>query len=105
MDKNEANRKRFSVTLTPPHWGDLDRYVEEGLYIDHQTAIREALRRLSRFHGFETFSDKEVKGSSLRVEAVKTYAETLKIASKNKTSVNVSAVLVADALLEILEGS
>jgi len=99
MDENE-NKKRFSVTLTLPHWSDLDRYVEEGLYIDHQAAIREALRRLSRFHGFETFSDKALNS---RVEAIKTYAEALKAASKNKTEVNVSAVLVADALLEMLE--
>ena len=54
-----ANRRRFSVTLTPPYWRDLDWYVEEGLYIDHQDAIREGLRRLSRFHGRETFSNKE----------------------------------------------
>jgi len=55
------DKRRFSVTLTEPHIKDLNRYVEEGLYIDEQAAIREALRRLSRFHGFETFSDKEVK--------------------------------------------
>ena len=60
MDEKE-DKRRFSVTLTEPHIKDLNRYVEEGLYIDEQAAIREALRRLSRFHGFETFSDKEVK--------------------------------------------
>jgi len=104
MDENE-NKRRFSVTLTEPHVKDLVRYVEEGLYIDHQAAIREGLRRLSRFHGFETFSDKEVKASNSRIEAVRTYAKTLKMAAKNKTEINVSSVLVADALLEILEGS
>jgi len=69
MDEND--KRRFSVTLTKLYVGDLDRYVEEGFYIDHQAAIREALRRLSRFHGFGTFSDKEIKASNSRIEAVK----------------------------------
>ena len=54
---NNAKR-RFSVTLTAAYIGALDRLVEEGLYIDHQDAIRDALRRLYEYHGIEPFSEK-----------------------------------------------
>jgi Arc/MetJ-type ribon-helix-helix transcriptional regulator len=54
---NNAKR-RFSVTLTAAYIGALDRLVEEGLYIDHQDAIRDALRRLFQYHGIEAFSEK-----------------------------------------------
>jgi len=54
---NNAKR-RFSVTLTATYIGALDRLVEEGLYIDHQDAIRDALRRLFQYHGIEAFSEK-----------------------------------------------
>jgi Arc/MetJ-type ribon-helix-helix transcriptional regulator len=46
------------VTLTAAYIGALDRLVEEGLYIDHQDAIRDALRRLYEYHGIEPFSEK-----------------------------------------------
>ena len=52
------DKRRFSVTLTGPYIEALDRLVEEGLYIDHQDAIRDALRRLFRYHGMESFSEK-----------------------------------------------
>ena len=50
------NKKRFSVTLTGPYIDALARLVEEGLYIDHQATIRDALRRLFQYHGIEPFS-------------------------------------------------
>ncbi len=54
---NNAKR-RFSVTLTNTYIVALNRLVEEGLYIDHQDAIRDALRRLYEYHGIEPFSEK-----------------------------------------------
>jgi len=48
-----ADKRRFSVTLTGPYIEALNRLVEEGFYLDHQDAIRDALRRLFRFHGME----------------------------------------------------
>lgn len=52
-------KKRFSVTLTGPYIEALDRLVKDGLYMDHQAAIREALRQLFQYHGIEPFSRKE----------------------------------------------
>ena len=48
-------KKRFSVTLTGTYIEALDRLVEEGLYIDHQATIRDALRQLFRFHKIKPF--------------------------------------------------
>jgi Arc/MetJ-type ribon-helix-helix transcriptional regulator len=48
MSTNE--KKRFSVTFTTPYIQRLDRLVKEGLYIDHQAAIRAAMRRLFEYH-------------------------------------------------------
>ena len=53
-----TTKKRFSVTLTGPYIDALNRLVEEGLYIDHQDAIRDALRRLFHYHGIKPFSEK-----------------------------------------------
>jgi len=53
---DNSDKKRFSVTLTTAYAKALDRLVEEGLYIDHQDAIRDALRRLFEYHGLEPFS-------------------------------------------------
>ncbi len=33
----------------------LDQLVEEGIYLEHQGAIRDALRRLFRYHRIEPF--------------------------------------------------
>lgn len=52
------DKKRFSVTLTGPYMKALDRLVDEGLYIDHQATIRDALRRLFQYHGIEPFTEK-----------------------------------------------
>ena len=53
---NNSDKKRFSVTLTTAYSKALNRLVEEGLYIDHQDAIRDALRRLFEYHGLDPFS-------------------------------------------------
>ena len=53
------DKKRFSVTLTGPYIDALARLVEEGLYIDHQATIRDALRRLFQHHGVKPFSENE----------------------------------------------
>lgn len=64
---DKADRTRISVTLTVPYLEALDHLVEEGLYIDHQDALRDALRSLFRFHGIEPFTD---KGAELEEEKV-----------------------------------
>lgn len=46
------------MTLTVPYIDALDHLVEEGLYIDHQDALRDALRRLFQYHGLAPFTDK-----------------------------------------------
>jgi len=52
-DKSDKNR--FSVTLTTAYVDALDRLKEEGVYLDHQDGIRDALRQLFRFHRIEPF--------------------------------------------------
>jgi len=52
-------KRRFSVTLTGTYVKALDLLVEEGFYIDHQAAIRDALRRLFQHHRMEPFVLKE----------------------------------------------
>jgi len=46
-----VHKKRFSVTLTTPFLERLDRLVKEGINIDPQAAIREALKRYFEYHG------------------------------------------------------
>jgi len=63
MDTNKcmsdkAARTRITLTLTTVYVEALDHLVEEGLYMEYQAAIRDALRHLFRFHGIESFSDK-----------------------------------------------
>ncbi len=48
-------KRRFSLTLTEPFLSALDRLVEEGIYLEHQVAIRDALRILFRLHGIAPF--------------------------------------------------
>ena len=45
------------MTLTGPFAERLSRLVDEGLYIDNQDAIRDALRRLFKAHGMEIKRD------------------------------------------------
>lgn len=56
---DNSDKRRFSVTLTTAYVKALDRLVDEGLYIDHQDAIRDALRRLFEYHGLEPFSKED----------------------------------------------
>ena len=48
-------KRRISLTLTRIYVEALDRLVDEGIYMEHQVAIRAALRLLFRFHGIEPF--------------------------------------------------
>ncbi len=48
-------KRRLSLTLTKVYVEALDRLVDEGLYLEHQVAIREALRLLFRHHKIEPF--------------------------------------------------
>lgn len=53
MPKNV--KRRISLTLTKSYVEALDRLVEEGIYLEHQVAIRDALRLLFRVHRIEPF--------------------------------------------------
>jgi len=56
---SDNEKKRFSVTLTTAYVKALDQLIEVGIYLDHQDAIRDALRQLFQYHGIEPFSQKE----------------------------------------------
>jgi len=43
------------VTLTSPYLEALDQLVEEGLYLEHQSVIRDALRHFFRHQKIEPF--------------------------------------------------
>ena len=53
MPKNV--KRRLSITLTKSYVEALDRLVEKGIYLEHQVAIRDALRLLFRLHRIEPF--------------------------------------------------
>ena len=52
-DKTE--KKRYSLTVTNVYVEALDQLVDEGIYLEHQVAIRDAMRRLFRYHRIEPF--------------------------------------------------
>ena len=54
---SDDDKKRYSVTLTNAYIAALDGLIEVGIYMDHQDAIRDALRRLFQYHGIEPFSE------------------------------------------------
>jgi len=54
----KVEKKRISVTLTSVFVDALDQLVEEGIYLEQQAAIRDALRRLFQFHRIEPFGEK-----------------------------------------------
>jgi len=59
MSKNV--KKRLGLTLTGIYIDALDQLVEEGLYMEYQTAIRAALRFFFRHHGIEPFRSELVE--------------------------------------------
>ncbi len=50
---DKMSKKRYSVTLTERYVERLDRLIEEGVYLDQQAAIRDALRHIFQHHGME----------------------------------------------------
>ena len=58
---DKVSKKRIGLLLTGPYLDALEQLVEKGIYLEHQVAIRDALRRLFQFHGIESFSDKGAK--------------------------------------------
>jgi len=54
-------KRRISLTLTKSYVEALDQLVDEGIYLEHQVAIRDALRLLFRHHGIEPFFSKLVE--------------------------------------------
>ena len=48
-------KTRFGVTLTGPYLKALNCLVNDGIYMDHQDGIRDALRHLFRHHGIAPF--------------------------------------------------
>ena len=57
----KAARSRISLTLTKVYIEALDKLVDMGIYMEHQAAIRAALRSFFQFHGIEPFNDKEAE--------------------------------------------
>ena len=53
-------KRRLSLTLTGVYVEALDRLVGDGIYLEHQVAIRAALRLLFRHHRIEPFYSKLV---------------------------------------------
>ncbi len=51
----KTEKTRLSLTLTEPYIDGLDLLVEKGIYLEHQVAIRAALRLLFRRHGLDPF--------------------------------------------------
>ncbi len=58
MVAEKAVKRRISLTLTKSYVDALDCLVEEGIYLEHQVAIRAAMRLLFQFHGIEPFAEK-----------------------------------------------
>jgi len=54
-------KKEVQTSLNTPFLRALDRLVEEGIYLNRQAAIRDALRHLFRIYRIEPFTDKSVK--------------------------------------------
>ena len=58
---DNTDRIRIGLTLTKVYIDALDKLVEEGIYMECQVAIRDALRRLFRHHGIEPFRSQLVE--------------------------------------------
>ena len=56
-----TDRTRIGLTLTRVYLEALDHLVDEGIYMEHQAAIRDALRFLFRYHGIESFRSQLVE--------------------------------------------
>ena len=65
---DKAAKRRFSVTLTTPYVEALNSLVEEGIYMEHQVAIRAALRFFFRHLRIEPFYSKLVEEAELETE-------------------------------------
>jgi len=57
-------RIRIGLTLTSVYVEALDYLVNEGIYMEYQVAIRDALRLLFRLHGIEPFRSQLVEDVS-----------------------------------------
>ncbi len=51
----DDDRKRLGLTLTGVYIGALDRLVNEGIYLEYQEGIRDALIMLFEHYGIEPF--------------------------------------------------
>jgi len=58
-------QEEVEIALTEPELRALDKLVEEGIYMDRQEAMRDALRRLFQFYGIEPFTDKGIKSKKV----------------------------------------
>lgn len=58
---DNTDRIRIGLTLTKVYVNALDQLVNEGIYLEHQVAIRDALRRLFRHHGIEPFRSQMIE--------------------------------------------
>jgi len=57
---DNTDKRRITLTLTRVYVEALDYLVDEGIYLEYQAAIRDALRRLFQYHGMEPFRSKLV---------------------------------------------
>jgi len=58
---DNTDRTRIGLTLTKVYLEALDHLVDEGIYMEQQSAIRDALRFLFRHHGIESFRSQLVE--------------------------------------------
>jgi len=61
---DSATRIRLTLTLTKVYVDALDRLVEMGVFMEHQVAIRDSLRRTFRAYGLEPFTDKGAEAAA-----------------------------------------
>ena len=50
-------KQRISVTMTQAYVENLDRLIEDGLYLNRGQVVREALRYVFRGYGLEPFQE------------------------------------------------
>jgi len=59
-------RERVSVLLTEPYLDGLDRLVKEGIYLDRQSVIRDAIWQLLEKHRIPPFYRRSMGGSEYK---------------------------------------
>jgi len=66
--KDKAAKKRLGLTLTQVYVDALDQLVDEGIYMEYQVVIREALRFFFRHLRIEPFYSELVEEAEIETE-------------------------------------